>query len=67
MLWDTWALLSITALCLAVIGWAAWGFHREARDARSRRIPLAHGGFLTVPLAGRRAGWFYRGQHRGRA
>lgn len=66
MLWDTWALLSIIGLCLTVIVWAAWGFYQETRDARSVRILLASGGYLTVPIAsGRRMGRMYRGQHRG--
>ncbi|MGX1806340.1 hypothetical protein ACWIGI_11545 [Nocardia sp. NPDC055321] len=67
MSWDTWALLAINLLCVAVIAWAAWGFHQESRDARPLRIALAGGGSLLVPPASGRGGRWHRAQHRGRA
>ncbi|MGW4529484.1 hypothetical protein ACWEOI_00900 [Nocardia sp. NPDC004340] len=33
MAWDAWALLSIIALCAAVIGWSAWGFYWDDGSA----------------------------------
>lgn len=67
MPWDTWALLSILGLCLAVIAWAAWGFYRDAHpggDARSLLLPLLGTGEHLAVRAGGGAGRWHRGQHR---
>ncbi|WP_433564618.1 hypothetical protein ACQP1O_04435 [Nocardia sp. CA-151230] len=51
MAWDTWALLSILGLCVAVICWSAWGFYSDSHsgDSGTFRLPLAGGGYLDVP------------------
>lgn len=50
MHWDGWALLSIVALCTAVIGWSCWGFYAETRSERSNplRLSLIGGGYVDV-------------------
>lgn len=66
MLWDTWALLSILALCVAVIGWSVWGFYREEHpggEARFLRLCLDGSRYLEAPARGR-AGRRHRGRHR---
>lgn len=66
MAWDAWALLSIIALCVAVMVWSGWGFYWDSRsdDSTFFRLRLAGGGFVDVPhRVGQRAG---RHRSRGR-
>lgn len=51
MSWDSWALLSIIALCTTVILWSCWGFYpdRHPKGSASLRLSLTGGGHLDVP------------------
>lgn len=51
MSWDAWALLSILALCIAVIIWSCWGFYRErdSQEPHLLRLALTTGGYLCIP------------------
>lgn len=51
MLWDAWALLSIIALCTAVILWSCWGFYSDSHSTspNTLRLPLIGGGYVDVP------------------
>ncbi|MEC3913277.1 hypothetical protein [Nocardia sp. CDC160] len=66
MHWDTWALLSILALCAAVICWSAWGFYADSHSGHSStfRLRLAGGGYLDIPHPPGRAPGRHRTQGR---
>lgn len=67
MSWDTWALLSILSLCVAVICWSAWGFYRDSHpggDDRFLRLRYLDGSkYVEVP-AGGGIGRRHRARHR---
>ncbi|MEV6102719.1 hypothetical protein [Nocardia sp. NPDC051981] len=52
MSWDMWALLSILALCSAVILWSCWGFYRDSHTdhPHTLHLRLTHGGHLDLRL-----------------
>ncbi|MVU77522.1 hypothetical protein GPX89_09715 [Nocardia sp. ET3-3] len=50
MPWDTWALLSIIALCTVVIARTCWDSYRLDHEPRrtTLRLPLSTGGHLEI-------------------
>ena len=61
MPWDIWMLIAILVLCLTVIAWSCWGFHRENRpeDSDPLLLAMATGEYLYI-----RSASGYSGRHR---
>ncbi|MEV6767990.1 hypothetical protein AB0N05_05080 [Nocardia sp. NPDC051030] len=66
MPWDTWALLSILALCSSVILWSCWGFYRDSHPAHTEtlRLPLTGGGHVDLPCPSTYPVGRHRARHR---